>query len=31
MDEILGPIRKHFEKGKPKELYENVKNAVITR
>lgn len=31
IDEILTPIRKHFEKGKAKELYEIVKNAQITR
>lgn len=31
LDEILEPIRKHFEKGKAKELYEIVKNAQITR
>jgi tyrosyl-tRNA synthetase len=31
LDEILSPIRKHFEKGKAKELYEIVKNAKITR
>ncbi|MEM0480745.1 MAG: tyrosine--tRNA ligase [Candidatus Aenigmatarchaeota archaeon] len=28
---ILEPIRKHFEKGKARELYEIVKNAQITR
>ena len=31
LDEILTPIRKHFEKGKAKDLYEIVKNAQITR
>ncbi|MBU5688557.1 MAG: tyrosine--tRNA ligase [Candidatus Aenigmarchaeota archaeon] len=31
LDEILEPIRKHFEKDKPRELYEIVKNAKITR
>jgi tyrosyl-tRNA synthetase len=31
LDEILAPIRKHFERGKAKELYEIVKNAEITR
>jgi len=31
IDEILNPIRKHFEKGKSKELYEIVKNARKTR
>jgi tyrosyl-tRNA synthetase len=27
MDKILAPVRKHFEKGKAKELYEIVKKA----
>ncbi|MDP7282354.1 MAG: tyrosine--tRNA ligase [Candidatus Undinarchaeales archaeon] len=27
MDKILAPVRKHFEKGKAKELYETVKKA----
>jgi tyrosyl-tRNA synthetase len=31
LDEILTPVRKHFEKGKAKRLYEIVKNARITR
>ena len=31
LDEILTPVRKHFEKGKAKLLYETVKNAQITR
>ncbi len=31
LDEILDPVRKHFEKGKAKELYDIVKNAQITR
>ena len=31
LDEILAPARKHFEKGKAKELYEIVKRAEITR
>ncbi|MCX8179722.1 MAG: tyrosine--tRNA ligase [Candidatus Aenigmarchaeota archaeon] len=31
LDELLNPIRKHFEKGKARELYEMVKNAKITR
>lgn len=31
LDEILSPIRKHFEKGNAKKLYEIVKNAQITR
>ncbi len=31
IDEILAPVRKHFEKGKAKELYEIVKKAQITR
>jgi len=31
LDEILTPVRKHFEKGKAKELYEIVKNAQITK
>jgi tyrosyl-tRNA synthetase len=31
LNEILTPVRKHFEKGKAKELYEIVKNAQITR
>ena len=30
LDEILAPVRKHFEKGKAKELYELVK-ANVTR
>ncbi len=31
LDEILSPVRKHFERGKAKKLYEIVKNAQITR
>jgi len=31
MDEILSPVRKHFEAGKAKKLYEIVKAAQITR
>ncbi|MBI2547133.1 MAG: tyrosine--tRNA ligase [Candidatus Aenigmarchaeota archaeon] len=31
LDEILYPIRKHFEKGNAKKLYEIVNNAQITR
>jgi tyrosyl-tRNA synthetase len=31
IDEILQPVRKHFEKGKAKILYEAVKNARVTR
>ncbi|MFH8080879.1 MAG: tyrosine--tRNA ligase [Candidatus Aenigmatarchaeota archaeon] len=31
LDEILEPIRRHFEKGKARELYEVVKSAKITR
>jgi len=31
LDEILTPVRKHFEKGRSKELYEIVKSAQITR
>ena len=31
LDEILSPVRKHFEKGKAKKLYEIVRNAQITR
>ncbi|MBI4174140.1 MAG: tyrosine--tRNA ligase, partial [Candidatus Aenigmarchaeota archaeon] len=31
LDEILSPVRKHFEKGKAKKLYEMVKNSQITR
>lgn len=31
MDEILSPVRKHFEIGKAKKLYETVKAAQITR
>ena len=31
LDEMLTPIRRHFEKGRAKELYEMVKNAQITR
>jgi len=31
LDEILVPVRKHFEKGKAKKLYEIVKNAQVTR
>ncbi|MBI4399455.1 tyrosine--tRNA ligase [Candidatus Micrarchaeota archaeon] len=31
LDEILAPVRKHFEKGKAKELYEIVKNAQVSR
>ncbi len=31
MDEILEPIRKRFEKGKAKKLYETVKEAKVTR
>lgn len=31
LDEILTPVREHFEKGKAKELYEIVKNAKVTR
>lgn len=31
LNEILDPVRKHFESGKAKELYEIVKNAKITR
>jgi len=31
LDEILIPVRKHFEKGKAKELYETVRKAQITR
>jgi len=31
IDEILDPVRKHFEKGKAKELYEIVQNAQSTR
>ena len=30
LDDILKPVRKHFGKGKPKELYEMVK-ANVTR
>jgi len=31
LDEILTPVRKHFEKGRAKELYEIVKSAETTR
>ncbi|MBS3052513.1 MAG: tyrosine--tRNA ligase [Candidatus Aenigmarchaeota archaeon] len=31
LDEILSPIRRHFEKGKAKELFDTVRNAQITR
>ncbi len=31
VDEILKPVRKHFEKPKAKKLYETVKNAQVTR
>ncbi|MEM7819792.1 MAG: tyrosine--tRNA ligase [Candidatus Aenigmatarchaeota archaeon] len=31
IDEILKPVRKHFERGKAKKLYEIIKNAQITR
>lgn len=31
LDEILTPVRKHFEKGRAKKLYEIIKNAQITR
>ena len=31
LDEILKPVRKHFEKGRAKKLYEMVKNAQKTR
>ncbi len=31
LDEIISPIRSHFEKGKARELYEIVKNARVTR
>ena len=31
LDEILTPVRKHFEKGRAKELYEFVKSAQVTR
>ncbi|MBI3413621.1 MAG: tyrosine--tRNA ligase [Candidatus Aenigmarchaeota archaeon] len=31
LDEILAPVRKHFEKGRAKELYEFVKSAQVTR
>lgn len=31
LDEILTPVRKHFEGGKAKKLYEIVKNSQITR
>ncbi|MEM5878238.1 MAG: tyrosine--tRNA ligase [Candidatus Aenigmatarchaeota archaeon] len=31
LDKIIDPVRKHFEKGKAKELFETVKNAKITR
>ncbi len=31
LDEILTPVRKHFEKGNAKRLYEIVKNAQVTR
>jgi len=31
MNELLSPIRKHFKNGKPKELYEIVKQARLTR
>ena len=31
LDEILAPVRRYFERGKAKELYEIVKNAKITR
>ena len=31
LDKIISPIRKHFEKGKPKELYEFVKKQEVTR
>jgi len=31
MDEILSPVRKHFETGKAKKLHETVKAAQITR
>ncbi|HLC51322.1 MAG TPA: tyrosine--tRNA ligase [archaeon] len=31
LNEILGPIRKHFEKGSAKKLYDDVKSFQITR
>ncbi|MBI4170721.1 MAG: tyrosine--tRNA ligase [Candidatus Aenigmarchaeota archaeon] len=31
VDEILRPVRKHFEKAKARRLYETVKNAQVTR
>jgi tyrosyl-tRNA synthetase len=31
IDEMIAPIRKHFEKGKPKELYDFVRKEQITR
>lgn len=31
IDDILTPVRKHFEKGKAKELYETVRDAQVTR
>ncbi len=31
LDEILAPVRRHFEKGRAKELYEIVKSARTTR
>ncbi len=31
LDEIISPIRKHFESGKAKALYENVRSRTVTR
>lgn len=31
LDEILTPVRRHFEKGKAKELYEFIKRQQVTR
>ena len=31
LDKVIAPIRKHFEKGKPKQMYEFVKKQEVTR
>ena len=31
LDKIIAPIRKHFQKGKPKELYDFVRKQEVTR